>query len=214
MQFRNRTHGGRLLAERLKTFGVTGGIVLGLPRGGVVTAAEVARILSFPLDVVVVKKIGAPMNEELAIGAVAPGGIVYRNPDMTLLSLADTAYVDTQAQELLQVIAEKTARLRERVPAIDVGGKTVILVDDGIATGATMIAAVRWAKAEHATRVVVAVPVASADAIEKLGDEGVETVVLDTPEPFVAVGQFYDDFRQTEDAEVVQLLKEARNDTV
>jgi putative phosphoribosyl transferase len=205
--FRDRTEAGRLLEARLEEYaGKPDVIVLALPRGGVPVAYEVARALHAPMDVFVVRKLGIPGQEELAMGAVATGGVRVLNDQVVRgLGIPDyviDAVVDWETEELQR---------RERVyrgdrPPPDVRGKTVILVDDGLATGSTMLVAVRALRQQGPARIVVAVPVASPDTCELLKAHVDEVVCAATPEPFYAVGLWYRDFSQTTDDEVRELL--------
>jgi putative phosphoribosyl transferase len=206
--FRDRTDAGRLLAARLEEYaGKPDVIVLALPRGGVPVAYEVARALHAPMDVFVVRKLGIPGQEELAMGAVATGGVRVLN-DQVVRGLGIPDYV------IDAVVNWETKELkrRERVyrgdrPPPDVRGKTVILVDDGLATGSTMLAAVRALRQQGPARIVVAVPVASPDTCELVKAHVDEVVCAATPEPFYAVGLWYRDFSQTTDEEVRELLQ-------
>lgn len=191
MIFRNRREAGILLVGKLSSFRGTDAIVLGLPRGGVVVAAEVARALRLPLDVLVVKKIGSPHNPELAIGAVAPDGV----------------YIGEKDEKRSRQVKHLMRFYRQGRHPLSVKGKTVIVVDDGAATGATIRAAIAWLRKKKAQRIVVALPVAPYELIEKLETESDATIVLETPEDFSAVGQFYDNFEQVTDEDVVELLK-------
>lgn len=181
-------------------------VVLALPRGGVPVAAQVAAALGAPLGLLIVRKIGAPMQPELAMGAVASGGVVIRNqPIIRAIGLSEAAFARATA------LAEEELAAKERLygpgaAATDVAGRTVILVDDGAATGATMRAAVAAAKARRAGRVVVALPTASEEAAAALAAEADDLVCLDTPEPYFAVGYWYRDFGQVSDDEVRRLL--------
>jgi predicted phosphoribosyltransferase len=205
--FRDRAEAGRLLAARLEKYaGKPDVIVLALPRGGVPVAYEVARALHAPMDVFVVRKLGIPGQEELAMGAVATGGVRVLNDQVVSgLGIPDyviDAVVNWETEEL---------KRRERVyrgdrPPPDVRGKTVILVDDGLATGSTMLAAVQALRQQGPARIVVAVPVASPDTCELLKAHVDEVVCAATPEPFYAVGLWYRDFSQTTDDEVRELL--------
>lgn len=208
--FPDRTEAGRLLAARLEKYaGKPDVIVLALPRGGVPVAYEVARALHAPMDVFVVRKLGIPGQEELAMGAVATGGVRVLNDQVVRgLGIPDyviDAVVDWETEEL---------KRRERVyrgdrPPPGVRGRTVILVDDGLATGSTMLAAVRALRQQGPARIVVAVPVASPDTCELLKAHVDEVVCAATPEPFYAVGLWYRDFSQTTDEEVRELLQRA-----
>ena len=212
IRFRDRTDAGRQLADRLKSRANRQDVlVLALPRGGVPVAFEVACALGAPLDVFLVRKLGVPGHEELAMGAVATGGVrVLNNEIVHGLGIQESeieAAVDREQQEL----ARRERLYRGGRPAPEVEDKTVILVDDGLATGATMRAAVRALKQQHPARIIVAVPTASPDTAEALNAEADEVVCVVTPEPFIAVGYWYDDFAQTTDAEVRDLL--ARNES-
>jgi putative phosphoribosyl transferase len=210
-RFRNRTYAGERLALELRPYADRSDvIVLALPRGGVPVGFEVARVLGVPLDVFVVRKLGLPWHEELAMGAIASGGV--RILDNDLIRVARVSPADVQ-----RVTAAEEAELERRErqyrgdrPFPDLTGKTVLLVDDGLATGATMRAAVAAVKAEGPARVVVAVPVAAPQTCDALRDVADEVVCAVTPEPFHAVGLWYDDFSQTTDDEVRTLLDRAR----
>ncbi|MDP9343460.1 MAG: phosphoribosyltransferase [Actinomycetota bacterium] len=208
MIFADRTEAGIQLAEALSRFEGDDAVVLAIPRGGVVVAEPVARRLSAPLDVVVPRKVGAPGNPELGLGAVAPGVRVL--DERLIRDLGVTP--DYLEQEIAAQEDEIARRLkvfrRGRLP-VDVTGRTVIVVDDGVATGGTAVAACRWARAHGAGRVVLAVPVAPRQAIPTLGEEVDELVVLATPDPFYAVGQWYRDFEQVSDEEVARILDQA-----
>jgi len=208
--FPNRAEAGRRLAEKLEQYaGRDDVIVLGLPRGGVPVAYEVAQRLGVPLDVFIVRKLGVPGFEELALGAIASGGVRVLNDDVVR--------VLPNASELVEsVTARETAELQRREqayrdgrPPPELRGRVVILVDDGLATGATMRAAVAALRQLGAARIVVAVPVGAADTCRELEEEVDETVCVMAPEWFQAVGQFYEDFSQTSDDEVRELLARA-----
>lgn len=208
MRFASRLDAGRRLGKFLREGGLAADMVLGLPRGGVVVAAEVARELGLPLDVLVVRKIGHPLQREFAVGALA-------EPDVLLLDEKSLSGFPVARSQLDGVIAEETLRLREyrarfrHSAAPSLKDKTLLLVDDGLATGATAEAAVLSAKQQKARRIIVAAPVASASAFEKLERVADEFVVLVVDPGFAAVGQYYDDFAQTTDDEVVALLSGA-----
>jgi len=208
--FPNRAEAGRRLAEKLEQYaGRDDVIVLGLPRGGVPVAYEVAQRLGVPLDVFIVRKLGVPGFEELALGAIASGGVRVLNDDVVRAL--------PNANELVEsVTARETAELQRREQAYRDGrpppglrGRVVILVDDGLATGATMRAAVAALRQLGAAKIVVAVPVGAADTCRELEEEVDETVCVMAPEWFQAVGQFYEDFSQTSDDEVRELLARA-----
>lgn len=211
MRFRDRSEAGRLLAEALKDRVEPPCVVLALPRGGVPVGLEIARALGCPLDLVMVRKIGAPGQPELALGAVANGEhpVLVVNEDVRRMTGASDAYLESRKEKELAEIARRKARyLAGRAPA-PVEGRTAIVVDDGIATGATMLAALRAVRRKGPKKVILAVPVAPPDSLARLSGEADETVCLHTSEWFMAVGQFYDDFRQIDDEEVVAALAEA-----
>lgn len=203
-RFRDRTDAGRRLAELMPP--LENPIVLGLPRGGVPVAAEVARVLRAPLDVIVVRKVGVPRQPEVAMGAVGEGGTrVVDERTMRMAGASDDDFARVEAGERTTLDA-RVAKLRAGRPPLDLAGRTAVLVDDGIATGATARAAAQVAHQLGAAKVVIAAPVAPPDAIAALRDVADQVVVALVPDGFWAVGQYYDDFRQTEDAEVESLL--------
>jgi putative phosphoribosyl transferase len=182
-------------------------MVLGLPRGGVPVAEPIARALGAPLDVMIVRKIGLPSQPELAIGAIASGGIVVREPRfLDERGEADDETFERLAREQRIELERRERVYRAGLPLLDLSGRTAILVDDGLATGSTMLAAVRAAQRARAAMVVVAVPVASADAAHRLERVADELIVLEIAQTMVAVGQWYDRFEQLEDAEVCRWL--------
>ena len=205
--FRDREEAGRLLGASLAGYAGEGTVVVGLPRGGVPVASEVARALSAPLDVFVVRKLGVPFQPELAMGAIASGGVLVRNePVLAMVPDAEKALERARRREQ-DVIEERERRYRGQRPAQDPAGRTIIVVDDGVATGSTMKAAIRALKAAGARRVVAAVPVAPPDTIEELAALADDVVCLQAPPGFSAVGQWYEDFSQTSDDEVERLLR-------
>jgi predicted phosphoribosyltransferase len=209
MLVRDRAEAGRQLAQRLDALAPVDPVVLGLPRGGVPVAYEIARTLDAPLDVIVVRKLGVPHHEELAMGAIGEGDIqvvdrqVLRETGVTEQALAA---VHTREDARL---TEQAARLRRHHDRLPLRGHTVILVDDGIATGSSMLAACRVARAQEPTRVVIAVPVAPQSVLAAMADAADEVVCLHTPHPFMAVGLWYHDFSQVTDDEVIALLDKA-----
>ena len=211
MIFRNRRDAGRALAKALVRYADRSDvIVLALPRGGVPVAFEVAQAIGAPLDVFLVRKLGFPGNEEYAIGAVASGGVRVLDED-----LLRSAGVSAETVRRTVEREERELRRRERAyrddrPALELEGRTVILVDDGLATGSSMRAAVEAVRGRRPGRVVVAVPVGPADRIDDLRRRADEVVCVATPTPFLAVGRFYEDFDQTTDEEVVDLLERSR----
>jgi predicted phosphoribosyltransferase len=212
MLFRDRADAGRRLAERLGP--MTGDVVvLGLPRGGIPVAYEVARALGAPLDVFVVRKLGVPGHEELAMGAIASGGVRVVNRDVVDALGIPPRVLDEVAAAEGRELERRERSYRDGRPAPEVAGRTVVLVDDGLATGSSMRAAVAALRQLGPERVVVAVPVAAASTCQELRAEVDDVVCSATPEPFVAVGRFYEDFSQTSDEEVRALLADARKPT-
>jgi putative phosphoribosyl transferase len=208
MPFENRIAAGRLLAAALAGYRQRAPIVLALPRGGVPVAAEVARALKAPLDLVLVRKIGVPSQPELAMGAVADGAapVTVRNTDIIRYAGVSEAEFDAvRDMELAEIARRRSHYLGGRAP-LKVFGRTVIVIDDGIATGATMRTALRALRAQGAKELVLAVPVAARDTIEELREEADTIVCLEAPAFFQAVGAFYSDFRQVTDAEVIEIL--------
>src|SRR5690349_7781972 len=208
--FPNRSEAGRLLATKLSRYsGRDDVIVLGLPRGGVPVAYEVAQALRVPLDVFVVRKLGVPGFEELAVGAIASGGVRVLNEDVVrALPNADEIIESVTLREAKEV-ERREQEYRDGLPAPEIQGKTVILIDDGLATGATMRAAVKALRQRGASNIVVAVPVGPADTCKDFEDVADEVVCASAPEFFQAVGQYYEDFSQTSDQEVRELLTKA-----
>ena len=215
MLFRDRVDAGRQLLSRLAGYrGRPDVLVLALPRGGIPVGYEVARGLGAPLDVFVVRKLGVPGQEELAMGAIASGGVRVVNDDVVDALRIPPAVLDRVAAEEARELERRQRSYRGGRPAPDVTGRTVILVDDGLATGSTMRAAVAALRQLGPARIVVAVPVAARPTCDDLRREVDEIVCLATPEPFMAVGRFYDDFSQTTDDEVRELLAAARGTEV
>ena len=208
--FRDRTEAGSTLVGLLGGYrGQVDLIVLGLPRGGVPVAAEVARGLGAPLDVLVVRKLGVPGHEELAMGAIASGGVRIHNEEVVRKLRMDDATIQRVAEAEERELARRERSYRQQRPPPDLTGRVVILVDDGLATGSTMRAAVAAARAAGPARVVVAVPTAPASTCEELRSEADEVVCVTTPRPFRAVGYSYRSFPQTTDEEVRELLQAA-----
>lgn len=206
MMWRDRTEAGRALAGALAEYRGRDVVVIGLPRGGVVVAAPVAEALGAPLDVRFAKKIPAPGHEELAIGAVTSGGERVLYDELLRQLLVPPGYLDHATAEAREVAHARERDLRGLRPAEPLRGRTVILVDDGIATGMTMFAAIADVAAEEPQEIVVATPVVAPSTADELATRADRVVALDRPPGFMAVGQFYEDFRQTEDAEVRALL--------
>jgi putative phosphoribosyl transferase len=209
--FQNRTEAGQLLAAELKRYaGEPNLIILGLPRGGVPVAFEVARALRAPLDVFIVRKLGTPGQRELAMGAIASGGIRVINDQVVEMLRIPMVVIDEVAAKEEQELKRREFAYRGDYSEPQVSGKTVILIDDGIATGSTMQAAIRALNSQEPARLIVAVPTCAPTTFHELRHEVDEFVALMTPEPFYGVGQWYVDFGQTSDAEVSELLARAR----
>ncbi|MFJ4694036.1 phosphoribosyltransferase family protein [Streptomyces sp. NPDC088766] len=209
MFFRDRRDAGRQLAVRLGHLKGAEVVVLGLPRGGVPVAAEVARALGAPLDVCLVRKLGVPFQPELGMGAIGEGGVRVINDDVVRTArVAPDELAQVEARER-EVLERRARRYRAGREPVGTEGRTVLVVDDGVATGSTARAACRIARAGGAARVVLAVPVAPHDWTARLGEDADELVCLHTPWDFYAIGQFYADFSQTDDDEVVACLEEA-----
>jgi predicted phosphoribosyltransferase/dienelactone hydrolase len=209
--FQDRYDAGRTLGAELKEYADRPDVVvLGLPRGGMPVAAEVARMLDAPLDVFVVRKLGVPGEEELAMGAVATGGVVVVNQDVVSAYRIPSYVIEAAAEAETGDILRRERLYRGKASGVDITGRTVILVDDGLATGATMAAAVMAVRALGPARVVIAVPVAPGSALEELKRTADDVVVVDAPESFFAVGQWYVDFQPTTDDEVRELLSGRR----
>lgn len=207
-RFRDRVEAGQLLGRAVadRVSDRSNLIVLALPRGGVPVGYEVARALGVPMDVFIVRKLGVPGHEELAMGAIASGGIRVMNDDvLRYVPVSKKAIEAVSARELVE-LARRERSYRGSKPPLDVRGKTVIVVDDGLATGSTMRAAVRALRQENAGSIIVAIPVAARETCEELSREVDDIVCLRTPDPFQAVGLWYDDFSQTTDEEVHELL--------
>ena len=214
MLFRDRTDAGRQLAAKLALYaGRTDVRVLALPRGGVPVAFEVAKALRAPLDVFLVRKLGLPGHEELAIGAIASGGIRVLNEDVVRRFRVSDDVIDAVAAEEEKELDRRERLYRGDRPTTDVRDHTVILVDDGLATGATMRAAVVALRQQRPARIVVAVPVGAAETCAEFETEADDTVCAHTPKPFYGVGMWYDDFSQTTDEEVRELLERAAEDS-
>jgi putative phosphoribosyl transferase len=214
-RFRNRRDAGRVLAQELLHYADHSDvIVLALPRGGVPVAYEVALTLNVPLDIFIVRKLGLPGQEELAIGAIASGGIRVLNEDIIRMLHIPEEVIDRVAQRELKELQRREQRYRGDNPPPEVRGKTVILIDDGLATGASMRAAIAGLRAQHPARIVVAVPTAAPETCEAFKAEVDEVICAITPEPFLGVGRWYEDFSQTTDEGVRLFLEDVRRQLV
>jgi putative phosphoribosyl transferase len=208
MRFVDRADAGRRLAARLSELPTERLVVLGLPRGSVVVAYEVATALGVPLDVILVRKLGAPFQPELAMGAIGEDGVRVVDDEVARrVRPSDFAAVEARERDELTRRAGRLRRGRERVSLVDC---TALIADDGIATGSTARAACAVARAHGAERIVVAAPIASRGAVRRLHRDADEVIVLDQPEAFRAIGEFYDDFSQTTDEEVMEILDRGR----
>jgi len=215
MLFSNRKNAGQALAERLADYADDPNVlVLALPRGGVPVAYEVARRLQAPLDVFLVRKLGLPGQEELAMGALASGGVRVLNEEVVRILQVPEEVIDEVAAREQRELERRERLYRGDRPPPDVRGRTVILIDDGLATGSSMRAAVAALKHMKPRRIVVAVPVASRETCKEFGELVDDVVCVEQPEPFVAVGRWYEDFSQTTDEEVHNLLERAGTEQV
>ena len=204
--FSNRTDAGKQLAKKLEFMKKENPIILAIPRGGVVVADAVASFLDCKLDIIVSRKIGAPHNPELAIGAVLHDGSYFPNSDVVKMLQIPQKYIDSEKAEQMKEIQRRLIRYRGSIH-YDLKEKTVILVDDGLATGATMVVAALWVKKQKPKNIIVAVPVGSRETVQKLSEIVDEIVVLSMPSFFNAVGQFYENFDQVEDSKVQEIMK-------
>ncbi|HTS94015.1 MAG TPA: phosphoribosyltransferase family protein [Stellaceae bacterium] len=216
MVFRDRREAGRLLAERLAGFREASPVVLGLPRGGVPVAFEIAQGLRAPLDVLLVRKVGVPWQPELALGAVSDGADpeIFIDQQLKAHFDIDDHYVAEACEREIAEIDRRRAAFRGNLEPLPVEGRVAIVVDDGIATGATTRVALRALRRRKPSRTILAVPVAPRDSLDALRGEADEIVCLETPENMGAVGFYYQDFRQTTDREVQELLARSRQDRV
>ncbi|MHA1364391.1 MAG: phosphoribosyltransferase [Candidatus Freyarchaeota archaeon] len=209
--FRDRVEAGTKLAKELQAYKRENPVVLAIPRGGVVVGYEVARELGAPLDIVIPRKIPSPHNPELGVGAVAQDGTVIINQQIKEYLNVSDEYIQEEAERQIREIERRMRTYRGDREPFPVKDRVVILVDDGIATGVTMRAAIRSLRKQTPRKIVVAVPVAPPRTIKKIEEEADEVVCLLAYEPFEAVGQFYMDFRQTTDSEVINLLQKSKN---
>lgn len=206
--FEDRTDAGEQLAEELEERGVGADVVLGIPRGALPVARPVADALGVPLDVVVASKIGAPNNPELAVGAAASDGSIWLNDDLVERLDVPEEHLETERQNEAETAREKAERYRENGRLPELSGDRVVIVDDGVATGATAIACLRQVREAGASGVVLAVPVGSPDSLGRIETEADEVVALQTPQDFRAVGQYYRNFGQVSDEEAMTYLDE------
>jgi putative phosphoribosyl transferase len=208
--FADRKAAGITLSEALQARRLAAPVmVLGLPRGGVLVAFQVALVLSAPLDVLVVRKVGAPNDPELAIGAIAAGGVTVQEPHLAAYLRRQGTSFERLAQRECAELARRERVYRAERPALKLGGHAVVLVDDGVATGCTMIAAIRAARRSGAARVIAAAPVASEEAADRIGSEADESLFLNIPTNLSSIGMWYGNFDQTEDDEVRKLLAQS-----
>jgi putative phosphoribosyl transferase len=209
MIFSNREQAARLLAEKLAAYKGRNPLILAIPRGAVPMAKRIAEALGGEFDVVLVRKLGAPGNPEFAIGAIDETGWAYLGPYAAMAG-ADSGYIERIKAQELATIRKRRAQYSPLHPPIDPQGRIVIVIDDGLATGSTMLAALHALRSRAPQKLVCAVPVAPPDTLEKVGEKSDEVVCLHAPENFQAVGQFYADFGQVEDEEVIALLSERK----
>jgi putative phosphoribosyl transferase len=208
--FKDRRDAGKKLAEKLSTYaGQQNVLIQALPRGGVPVAYEVARALGAPLDIFIVRKLGLPGREELAMGAIASGGVRVLNSDIVRMLSIPEEVIHFVAKRELQELQRREKLYRKNRPPLEVRDQTVILTDDGLATGASMRAAIAGLRAQHPARIIVAVPAAAPDICKAFQSEVDEIVCATTPDPFYGVGRWYEDFSQVTDEEVQVLLEEA-----
>lgn len=209
-RFRDRSEAGRLLAEELREYGGRkDAVILALPRGGVAVGAQIAKILDLPLDVFTVRKLGVPGQEELAMGAIATGGGMVLNRSVVANLGIDERTIEEVAAREERELQRREALFRKGLPPLAIRGKIVLLVDDGVATGATMRAAVEAARKLEPASIVAAIPVAPPSVAERMAELVDECIVLLSPDPFFGVGQWYEEFPQLGDEEVCALLHEA-----
>lgn len=212
-RFQNRSAAGRRLAQDLQAYaGRDDVLVLAVPRGGVPVGYEVAKALGAELDVLIARKLGLPRHPELAMGAIASGGALYLNPDVIAMSGVTQQEIEAVLADERIELQRRETQYREARPPMRIDGRVIIIVDDGIATGASMRAAVMALRTQHPQRIVVAVPVAPPGARQRLNDIVDDFVCVLTPDPFYAVGQFYETFDQTSDDEVRRLLARSRGE--
>jgi len=212
--FGDRIEAGQLLGQALKVLRLQPDIVLGIPRGGVIIAEQLAQILKTELDIVLTRKIGAPQNPELAIGAVGENGYLYLNDALVDVTEADDEYIQKIRKHELSKIAQRKKLFRNIHPKIPLKEKTVIITDDGVATGATIQAAIWTAAQEKPKKIIVAVPVGSLNSLERLAQDAGQVIGLRVPKYFRALGQFYDNFDQVDDERVAEILRHTNQRTI
>jgi putative phosphoribosyl transferase len=205
--FTNRTEAGRLLAEQVKSLGGENTVALGIPRGGVIVANEIALGLKARMDVVLTHKLGAPTNMELAIGSISESGLLFVNKSIAVYVGADERYIEQEKTYQLQQIADKVKSYRAVLPKIPLKGKVTIITDDGVATGATVQAALWAVRQEKPDKIVLALPVGPPDAVTKLSEDADESICLKAPPDFDALSRFYLEFGQVEDEQLIVLLE-------
>lgn len=208
--FKDRRDAGRRLAQRIEGIKEADLFILAVPRGGVVVAFEVVKALGAPMDLIIPRKLGAPGNPELAIGAVTQDGTIVLNHDIVQELGVPKSFIDQEAAEQVKEIERRMKKYRGDAPPPQLAGRTVVLIDDGIATGATIRAAVQSVRRSRPKRLIIAVPVAPPSAVQSLEKDADEVVALETPEWFMAIGQFYENFDQTSDEEVIDLMAKAK----
>jgi predicted phosphoribosyltransferase len=205
--FEDREDAGKKLAAALKK--IKNAVVFGIPRGGVVTAFYVSKELRAPLDVIVARKLGAPHEPELAIGAVAPDGSIYLDEDLVKQMEVSEGYIDSQVRIQLEEIKRRTKIFRNSIDPPQVKGKVAIVVDDGIATGYTMLAAIYYLRKLKPKKIIVAVPVSSPESLRMIEEKADSVICLEEHEPFYAIGMYYENFEQVSDEKVVSLLRKS-----
>jgi predicted phosphoribosyltransferase len=210
MLFKDRIQAGQKLAEKLLEYKDKNVIILAIPRGGVVVAYEIAKVLNAPLDLIIPRKIGAPYQPELAIGAVTQDGTIILNEDIISYLPIPENYIEAEAERQKKEIERRLIKYRGSAIEPKLENKIVIIVDDGIATGATMLAAIASIRKKKPLKIIAAVPVAPPESLEKIKEYADEIVCLQTPEPFFAIGQFYERFEQLEDEEVIDILNKSK----
>jgi predicted phosphoribosyltransferase len=211
VSFKDRRHAGVMLGEGLKKLGIKADLVLGIPRGGIVIAEHLADILGADLDILLAHKLGAPFSPELAIGAISEDGQVYLNKEIAVEVGANEKYIEEERAVQWEEIKRRMEKYRQIQPRIPLKGKTVIITDDGVATGATVEIALLSARQEGPHKIIVALPVAPDSALKRLANEADEVVCLAVPPFFSAVGQFYLKFPQVSDEEVLDILKKKKS---